>query len=93
MEIRQRPPVRRNLVLLVGPQRFLHTDSHALGIGANKAAVKDASRQQVEFFILDGGEAATTAWHQKHIVEDMDTKNGKWPGFTEDWALTRSYTK
>ena len=31
-------------------------------------------------------------WHQKHVVEEMETRNGKVPGFTDDWGLSRTYT-
>lgn len=44
-------------------------------------------------FNIDAGMPLKLMWHQKHISEDQDTPNGKIPGFTEDWAMTRSYSK
>ncbi|MEK7468162.1 MAG: hypothetical protein AAB074_12165 [Planctomycetota bacterium] len=44
-------------------------------------------------FDIEAGRPLKLGWSSKHIVDDLDKGGTKFPGFTEDWALARTYSK
>ncbi len=44
-------------------------------------------------FNIESGRPLKLSWSSKHIVDDLDKGATKFPGFTEDWALARTYSK
>ncbi|MCE9583477.1 MAG: hypothetical protein K8T20_13405 [Planctomycetes bacterium] len=44
-------------------------------------------------FDIEAGRPIKVTWSSKHVVDDLEKRGTKFPGFTEEWAFTRTYAK